>query len=423
MVRRVLMVAFHYPPMCNSSGIQRTLKFSQYLPRFGWQPLVLTAHPRAYEATGSGQLGDIPADVEVRRAFALDTARQLSLRGRYPRMLALPDRWIAWLFGAVPAGLAMIRRARPDVLWSTYPIATAHLIGLCLRRVSGLPWVVDMRDPMSDDSYPPTPFLHRIFAAIETRAIRRCTRVVCTTEEAAAAYRRRFPELGADHFCVIENGYDEENFAAAGSLRAPAATGTRARVVLVHSGVIYPVERDPRRLFAALATLKAAGTIAPGAFELVLRAPGHEAWLAGLVAAAGIGDVVTLAPQLPYAEALAEMLQADGLLVLQDANCNHQVPAKLYEYLRARRPILALTDPAGATAGAMRRAGLADIAPLDDAHAIGAALGAFLGAIAAGKAALPDPQAVTAASRLARSGALARLLDEIVNGAPLRAAS
>jgi hypothetical protein len=81
------MVAFHFPPQRGSSGIQRTLKFAHYLPALGWQPLVLSAAPRAYlDAGGAAYLG--PA--EVTRAFALDTARHLALRGRYLQLLALP---------------------------------------------------------------------------------------------------------------------------------------------------------------------------------------------------------------------------------------------------------------------------------------------------------------------------------------------
>ena len=71
--KRVLMIAYHYPPMRGSSGIQRTLKFSQYLPLSGWGPVMLSAHPRAYANPGDDQMGDIPASVPVTRAFALDT--------------------------------------------------------------------------------------------------------------------------------------------------------------------------------------------------------------------------------------------------------------------------------------------------------------------------------------------------------------
>jgi len=126
MVKRVLMIAYHFPPISASSGFQRTLRFSQYLPESGWMPSVLTVHPRAYpgHVADPPEANALPRDGHVRRAFALDTAKHLSLFGRYPQWLSTPDRWWSWQIGAVPAGLAMIRELKPDVLWSTFPIAT-----------------------------------------------------------------------------------------------------------------------------------------------------------------------------------------------------------------------------------------------------------------------------------------------------------
>ena len=92
MVSRVLMVAYHFPPMNVSSGIQRTLRFAQYLPALDWEPAVLTVHPRAYPGVSNASLADVPSNLRVHRAFALDTAKHLALFGRYPRMLCIPDR-------------------------------------------------------------------------------------------------------------------------------------------------------------------------------------------------------------------------------------------------------------------------------------------------------------------------------------------
>ncbi|MBX3638145.1 MAG: glycosyltransferase, partial [Rubrivivax sp.] len=127
-MKRLLMVAYHFPPLAGSSGIQRTLRFVQQLPRFGWQPMVLTTQARAYEKTSDDLLPEVPDGTLVCRAFALDTARHLSIGGRYPGRLARPDRWITWRFDAVRQGLRLIREHRPDAIWSTYPIATAHRI-------------------------------------------------------------------------------------------------------------------------------------------------------------------------------------------------------------------------------------------------------------------------------------------------------
>ena len=76
-MKRILMIAYHFPPLAGSSGIQRTLRFVQHLPSLGWQPLVLSADPRAYEKTSDDLMADVPPSTVVRRAFALDTARHL----------------------------------------------------------------------------------------------------------------------------------------------------------------------------------------------------------------------------------------------------------------------------------------------------------------------------------------------------------
>ena len=153
------MVAFHFPPLSGSSGVQRTLRFVQHLPAHGWEPLVLSASSRAYETVSDDLLAQVPAGTEVRRAFAVDAARHLSIGGRYLAAAARPDRWASWRLDGVRQGLKLIQRFKPQVIWSTYPIATAHLIGKALHQKSGLPWVADFRDPMAQQGYPADPKL------------------------------------------------------------------------------------------------------------------------------------------------------------------------------------------------------------------------------------------------------------------------
>ena len=137
-MKRVLMIAYHFPPLAGSSGIQRTLRFMQHLPSLGWQPSVLTTRSGAYENTSVDLMAEVPQGTVVRRAFALDTARHLQVGGRYLGWMARPDRWISWRFDGVRQGLKMIEEFQPEVIWSTYPIATAHLIGARLQKRSGL---------------------------------------------------------------------------------------------------------------------------------------------------------------------------------------------------------------------------------------------------------------------------------------------
>ena len=391
----------------------RTLKFSRYLPEFDWEPIVLTIHPRAYSSISNDQAAEIPDQRAVYRAFGLDTSRHLSFMGRYPSLLALPDRWVSWSLGAIPMGLYLIRKYRPDVIWSTYPIATAHLIGLTLSRLTGLAWVADFRDPMTDVDYPPDRLTRQMLQWIEKKSLTYCTSAVLTTPGAIDDYKKRFPQTPASRFHLIENGYDEENFAAAEASRIKEQK-TNARLVLIHSGIIYPSERDPTQFFEALAALTRQGLISHTGLHVILRATAHDEYLLRLIDQYRIGDIVSLAPPISYREALSEMLAADGLLILQASNCNNQIPAKLYEYLRARRPILALTDPAGNTAATLISVGVDTIAPLDSRNDIMRELLRFLALIKANEAPIASVENALAGSRRSRTKELSNLLDTVV---------
>ncbi len=406
------MVAFHFPPLAGSSGIQRTLRFVQQLPKFGWQPLVVTAHERAYEQRDADAPREIPGGLVVQRAQAFDAARHLALRGRHLAALARPDRWMSWKFDAVRRGLALVRDYQPQLLWSTFPIATAHAIGAELHRRTRLPWVADFRDPMAQDDYPDDPATWRAYDSIERATVGAAAASVFTTPGAVRMYRQRYP-AAAERVHLIENGYDEASFEA---LNDPAAGPLNpGATTLLHSGIVYPSERDPTHLFAALGRLAEIDPATRRRLKIRFRAPVHVALLQRLAAEHGVGDVVECLPAVAYRDALAEMCRADGLLVLQASNCNAQIPAKLYEYLRCGRPILGLADPAGDTAAALLGSGAATLAPLDDAAAIAAALGRFVAGLADGGAAAPRADVVAAASRFERTRALATLLDQLAD--------
>jgi len=419
MNKRALLIAFHFPPQAGSSGIQRTLSFSKLLGRHGWEPMVLSAHPRAYANQNPSQLSAIAPGLIVRRPFALDTKRHLGVKGRYLDALAMPDRYVTWWLGAVPAGLAMIRRHKPQVLWSTFPVATAHLIGLALHRLTGLPWIADFRDPMLQSSYPTSPSHRKAYGWIERQTITRCHTAVFTTHSAMQAYRERFPHLPASKFRVIENGYDEDSFdigaVAASQGTAVAAADSGRRLTLLHSGVLYQNGRSPRAFLEALAQLRQAGRIDSARLRVILRAPGAITATSALVDEYGVGDLVEVAPPVPYREALQEMLAADGLLVFQGTPFNTQVPAKIYEYFRARKPILALVDPAGETAHVLRSAGFGEIADMDSAAAIAPVLTAFCAKVGSGDATIASEALITSSSRQHRASELASIFDTAVN--------
>jgi glycosyltransferase involved in cell wall biosynthesis len=413
-MKKALMVAFHYPPYAGGSGVHRTLKFSRYLPEYDWQPIVLSAQPKAYPQIGEGQLRQIPPEVIVKRAFALDTARHLSIGGRYLRFMALPDQWISWWMDAVRAGLSLVRRHRPDILWSTYPIATAHLIGLTLQRLTGLRWVADYRDSMTEANYPREPLTRRSYLWIERKSIQYASHLIFTAPSTRQMYLDRYPHLRAERCVVIPNGYDEEDFAGIETASTAASANGRP-LRLLHAGLIYTEDRDPRPFFRALSRLKIDGFINAKSAVIDLRASGFEDYYAGILKELKIDDIVRLLPALPYRKTLEDCARADALLLFQAASCNHQIPAKAYEYLRLGKPILALTPVGGDTAKLLEEVGGATIVDLAQEEEIYQAIPRFLISFRGSTHAIPDARRASRYSRKYQAYQLSECLSEVLS--------
>jgi glycosyltransferase involved in cell wall biosynthesis len=412
-MKQILYVAYHFPPQSGSSGLLRSLKYCRYLPEAGWMPTVLSVNPIAYERTEQSLVAEIPPEVSVIRTFAVDTRRHLSIKNRYARWMALPDRWVSWCLSAVPAGLFAIYRRRADVIFTTFPIATAILIGLILHRLTGKPWVLDLRDSMTEDDYPRDEATRRMYREIESRAVRYGSLFLFTAISTVDMYLKRYPELRREKCVLLPNGYDEQDFQDLAL--APVSPIPRDRPIkMLHAGLIYPEERDPRPFFQALSRLKREANIDAERLQISLRASGDEQYYEELLKKHDISDIVHLLPPVPYRKALQEAASADALLLLQGVTCNHQIPAKAYEYLRLRRPILALTTDEGDTAALLRENGGSTIVNMYDAEKIYEALLSFFDELRNGTHALPDALKTSKFARRNQAHQLGGLLDQLL---------
>jgi hypothetical protein len=236
------------------------------------------------------------------------------------------------------------------------------------------------------------------------------TRIVLTTPGALRGYAKTYPEAQArGRLAMIENGYDE---AAVVGLPDPAPSLGRP-LVFVHSGMLYADGRNPVPFFEALARLGKAGTLDSADVRIVLRASGSEAMYAREIERLGIGGFVVLEPPVPNREALEEQARADALLLFQGSRFNHQIPAKMYEYMRIGRPILALVDNGGDTAEVLHRTGGATVMPMDDVNAIAALLPGFIRGVRDGCIPGARAEVVTGYARSGGAAKLATMLDQI----------
>lgn len=378
-MNKVLIISTEYPPAAKSSGVQRIVNFSKYLTQFQWTVNVLTMHPRAYGENIVNNSFDEVEGVEAKRATAFNTAIHFSIKGRYLSWMALPDRWSSWVFFGFLSGKRLIKKHQPSVIFSSYPHASAHLLALLLHRATGVSLVADFRDPMLYLNENITGLRYKLYHWIEKNVIKSCDYAIFTTESAIENYIKvKYPDEPEDKFYLIENGFDEADFQLAEKKLLASTQEKIEQIVLLHSGGIFPEERNPSSLLQAIADLVASKLISAETFRVILRAPGDESYCQEIIDLLGLQTIVSVEPKLPYQDALVEMLSVDGLLIMQDSCCNFQVPAKVYEYFRANKPIVALTDIKGETAKLLIKSGMNNIAPLNDSSAIFGALMTFI---------------------------------------------
>ncbi len=413
--KNVLIIAFHYPPDLSSSGVLRVLKFTRYLPEFGWMPTVLTVQEKFYENTDHALLKQIPAEVEVRRTRALNMKKTFSIRGRYLRIMSLPDRFVGWLPFAVWAGLRLIRRRKIRILYSTSPLASAHLIALTLKFLTGLPWVADFRDPWTEPaiaSNPKAP-LFRLECFLEDQVVRRADRVIATTSQLRDDLLARHAGLAPGKAVVIPNGYDEEDF---GSVHMVPDDPPPVRIT--HAGLVDESYRSPRTFFAALADLLTRKILTPQQIRVDFLGGGNyveSPAFHSLVTELGLERVVHVLPRVSYAESLARQARSHGLLLLQcGEDTRTLIPAKAFEYLRIGRPVIALV-PVSASSELFQRVGGAQVVHPSDIPAIQAAI---LELVAGARSGLwrssADTQALANYTRRSLSGRLAKEFETLL---------
>lgn len=372
-MKKILMIALDFPP-CLSAGVQRTLKFCEYLPDYGWEPAVLTVPAFVHEKLDLNAGLPATLDGHVYRAFALNSVKHLSVKGKYFRFTALPDRYVTWYCHGSFVGKKIINEFKPDVIWSTFPYSTAHRIAANLKKVSGIPWVADFRDPFPiyED---PALNINRSGRHIDQVASKHADRLIFTTSKSVDLYRKRYPYLDDNKVQVIENGYNEDVFNSLGAVDSEVA-GEKDVLRIVYSGGIYRDGRNPDKLFSALnrynQQASSKKTISLD-FWGVENAEEFERQCDDL----GLSGLVRFMPTVDYECSIREILRADGLLLLQGGVFNNQIPGKVYEYLRAGKPILALTAKGSATEELLASVDHALIADMEDENDIYKALCRF----------------------------------------------
>ena len=387
--RRVMVIAYHFPPVAGV-GVERVLKHVTYLPDEGWHPVVIAPANPAYRLVDPASVMRIPPGTEVHRAVSLEPGHlrlmmrrlRLLISGRSPAsvpsaepateptvsaatvrphrgalhgalnaawarivpLVFFPDEQLLWAVSAAGTALAIQPAVKADALYSSSPPISAHLSAALVKRVTGLPWIADLRDPWIGNAFSrPLAGPHRALQRdLERMIVRGADRTVLATDALRDAYVRRYPQQ-AHRIVTITNGYDLaelQRFATSGG--AP-----HRPFRLVYTGSVYG--EDELRVFL------------DGLTRLVRDRPSIRdelrvefvGWFnerneqLATERFPALTPLVAHTPQVPRTEALARLSSADGgLILLADGDGQASIlTAKLFDYLGLDLPVLAVAPP------------------------------------------------------------------------------
>jgi Glycosyltransferase Family 4 len=332
-LRRVLILAFHFPPD-NASGAARPNRFFKYLPEFGYHPEVITA---ASPPNSVANVYPVPARTRVPSKRTASGLLELGLR----KALFPSDEGVLWAWSAARFAQALHRRQPIAAVISTFPPVNTHLAALWLNLRHRMPWIADFRDPITNNPFRGSRYLAGATAGLlEPRIFRRADVVLSVTDTIADDWRRKYPQY-AKKIHTVWNGFDPGERIVAFPLPK------RDYRVIAHIGNLYGA-RQPGLVLGSLLRLMErnvppAGNVrvhfVGGLDEDIRRS--HAQSFAELEAR----HAIEYSSSVPRPEALRIMGEANYLLLVDIVRDESYaaVPAKLFEYLRVGRPILAVT--------------------------------------------------------------------------------
>jgi hypothetical protein len=383
-MEKVFIVSYHFPP-AGGSKTRRLLKFLKFLPQFRWTPIVLTTSARTAFGFDPSLLKAVPREVRVHRAFDISSLLRIILPSSDEERLeranpkskhnsrlrklavrlcrqaiswaktrtAIPDAYmLVWAPFAMFVGFRAIAREEPAVIYSTGPPFSNHIVGMFLKRITKKPLIVDFRDawtanPVRRIKY--TGIRHMIESTLEQIVIWSADLVVSTTEGITQDFRQRYKLERANKFITLANGYDKEEFCIAGN----SARDRCQKLRIVHTGQLT-LERSPKPLLAALRRLFDEKPHLSDEIEVYFVGE-NQAFLDGktienYLEEFRLESVVKLVAHVPQPEAIRYQVSADILLLVigvvpTEQVSTYGVASKVFDYMVAGRPVLALADP------------------------------------------------------------------------------
>lgn len=413
-----LIVASNFPPV-QSAGVYRTLRIAKYLPDLDWDLSVLTLSASTLPkgtVVDEALLKQVPETVLVERANAsypleyMNSIRRLtkrkvasrdgaknpkptsagnrstshadrpvgrwqSLKDRMTMPFMTPDRLVGWVRSATRVGSRVARERNIDLIYSSGPPFSNHLVGGAIKSKTGKPWVADFRDPWLGNKWRPSregdTWSGKQHRLMESEVFRSADRIIFNTELSRRDAINRSGELLEGKSVVIPNGFDPANFAFDSGSQVDPSPGRSSQggcmpLTIVHTGSFYG-RRNVDSLIRVVGDLVVEGRLNVNdlRIDLIGNTRAHEKQL---IEECGVGNMVCLVPPMPHRDCIGRLYDADILLLVQ-TEAPLCVPGKLYEYIAVGKPVLTLAS-SGATADMVTDEDLGPCVSPDDPNAL-----------------------------------------------------
>ena len=372
-MKRVLVITYYWPPT-GGSGVQRWVKFAKYLPKEGWEPVIYTPENPEQLAVDESLAAEIPAGTEIIKTRIIEPyelykkllrksghskeaieVNPVNAQKKSPvQKLAMwvrgnlfrPDPRCLWIGPSVRFLKKYLQEHPVDLIVSTGPPQSMHMIGMELARQTGLPWIADFRDPWTKIFY----FKHLSMTKATERWHKKMEKKVLDNASAVVAVsplvQQEFQAMTQTAVELITNGFDECDFADERCLEADG--GPDKDFMITHTG-LFAADGNPTTLWKVLGEKCRKEEAFRKHLKIKLIGKTDEQILAAISTEGLESNIINLGYQ-PHSEAVKAQRTA-SLLILplrKEPEYKAVLPGKLFEYLASWRPVLGIGQPDGA---------------------------------------------------------------------------
>jgi len=391
-MKQVLVIASGFPPQ-GGGGVTRVHSFVKYMPELGWKPVVLTlkekyAYPHAIDAS---LLNEYDPSVEIFRTRSLEPgySKGNSLKHKVTgfgskrsasttilritqivyNWFLIPDERVLWIPFSLLKGLKLISSKKIDIIFVTSPPHSVSILGFLLKKYSGIPFILDIRDDWVGNRYFASQLWHRqkLERYFESRVISAADAIIVVTQESKDFVERKYPSA-RERIYLIPNGFDPEDFRSCTETEA-----NRQKCRIVYSGSLTR-RRNLHAFFEVLAELEQQQHISDQ-LEILFVGTIHEDNMV-VIQDLNLENIVKFVDHVSHKESIQYLFDSDVCLLVSTSEEGSKtvIPSKIYEYIGAHKTILALADPDSSAARLIREGNIGIVIASEDKENIKSSL-------------------------------------------------